>query len=68
MVNNAENPVNKKIVYTVNDIQNILGIGKNQAYDLVRSDVFPVRKIHSKYVIPIKTFEDWLYNMDNKAV
>lgn len=69
MVNNAEIITkNNKVVYTVNDIQLLLGIGLNQAYALVRSDVFPVKRINSKYVIPIKTFENWLYSLNDKAV
>ena len=69
MTNITDSKLNNiKIVYTVEEIQIMLGIGKNQAYDLVKSGNFPVRKINSKYVIPIKTFEEWLYSMNKTAV
>lgn len=52
----------KKAVYTVEEIKTILGMGINQTYALIKSNVFPVRKINSKYLIPIKTFEEWLFS------
>lgn len=61
LTNITDNKVNNiKIVYTVEEIQIMLGIGKNQAYDLVKSGVFPVRKIGSKYLIPKAGFNNWL--------
>lgn len=48
------------IVYKVKDIQAILGIGKNQAYKLVKSGEFPYRKIGSTYLIPKAGFDKWL--------
>lgn len=39
-------------VLTVNDIMNILHIGRNKAYELLRSKVIPSIRIGKKYVIP----------------
>ena len=50
----------KKKVYTVEEVREILGIGKNKAYELCNNQTFPVLRIGSR--IPIRTFEDWLYS------
>ena len=47
----------EKRVYTVEEIMDILSIGKNTAYALVNSGVF-----HSK-----KSFDRWLDNMDSES-
>lgn len=49
-----------KVVYTVEDIKDMLGIGKNQAYKLVNSGEFHVCHIGKKILIPKITFNDWL--------
>lgn len=50
----------EKRVYTVSDVQTMLGVGKNQAYKLIKEEVFPTKKIGRRIVIPIKQFESWL--------
>jgi len=50
-------------VYTVSDIQKILKISKNVAYDLVKNNLFPVIKIKSVFRIPKKSFNEWLDNI-----
>jgi len=50
----------KKKVYTVEEVREILGIGKNKAYELCNNQTFPVLRIGSRILIPIRTFEDWL--------
>jgi excisionase family DNA binding protein len=49
-----------KVVYSVKDIQKLLGISRNLAYELVKSKRFPVRKAGSNYLIPKKGFDNWL--------
>lgn len=44
---------------TVAEVGQILRIGSNKAYNLVRSGVFPVTKIGHTYHIPAKTFFAW---------
>lgn len=39
-------------VLTVNDVMNILHIGRNKAYELLRSKTIPSIRIGKKYVIP----------------
>ena len=57
-----------KMTYTIKDIQTCLGIGKNNAYKLIRLPNFPVIKIGKRYIIPRKEFEIWLSNSVNKEL
>ena len=38
-----------------------LGIGKNNAYKLIKLPNFPVIKIGKKYIVPKDAFEEWFY-------
>jgi excisionase family DNA binding protein len=49
-----------KIVYTVKEVSELLGIGINQAYELVKTDGFPKFKIGNKYMVPKDQFEEWM--------
>ena len=57
-----DNRREEKIIYTVQELKQILGIGINQCYELVNSGVFPVKHIGKKMVIPVKPFMEWLNN------
>lgn len=56
----------EKRVYTVDEVMDILGIGKNAAYNLVNSGVFHVVKIGGHYRISKKSFDKWLDNHDDR--
>jgi excisionase family DNA binding protein len=47
-------------VYTVPEIQKILGVSKNTAYQLVKSKLFETRTLGKKILISRKSFERWL--------
>ena len=47
-------------VYTVADIQKLLKIGRDSAYELVKQDSFPSIKIKNQYRIPKESFYEWL--------
>ena len=49
-------------VLTVNDLMNILHIGRNKAYELLRSKVIPSIRIGKKYVIPKNLMIEFLSN------
>ena len=55
-------------VYTVAEIQKILNISKNIAYDLVKENLFPVIKIKSVFRIPKKSFHMWLDNITTDEI
>lgn len=50
----------QKEIYSVTDIQMKLAIGKNKAYQLCTSGVFPYKRIGRTILIPKKPFETWL--------
>lgn len=45
---------------SVKEISNVLGIGLNQAYELVKKDDFPSFRIGQKYLVPKDKFEEWI--------
>jgi len=54
-------PYDKRI-YTVDEIQDILGIGRNSAYNLVKSGVFHSVRIGGNIRISKMGFDEWLDN------
>lgn len=56
-----ENPCSvEKRTYTVSEIQDILEIGRNAAYDLCKSGKFKCVKIGGSIRISRKSFDEWL--------
>lgn len=60
-----DNQIKEKTVYNPEDIQNILGIGKNKVYEFLEevyssTHFFKVIKIGKLYKVPIKSFDSWL--------
>ena len=55
-----DNKEDDVIIYTIKDIQRILGIGKNNAYKLLQLPSFPFIKIGKRYLIPKDDFEKWI--------
>jgi len=49
-------------IYTYKDIMKILGIGKNQAYQLLKSEEFPVIRIGKTYKVSKYVFNQWLHH------
>ena len=54
------NSTSEKRVYTVEEIMDMLGIGKNAAYELVKSGKFHCVKVGNLYRIPKNAFDKWL--------
>lgn len=55
----------EKRTYTVSEIQDILGVGKNAAYAAVKSGEFRVIKVGGSIRISKKSFDAWLDNLDS---
>lgn len=55
-------PSYEKRVYTVEEIQDILGVSKTSAYNLVKSNAFHCVKVGGHYRISKKSFDAWLDN------
>ena len=49
-----------KRVYTVDEIQDILGIGRTSAYSLVKQRVFYSVRVGGSIRISKKSFDEWL--------
>lgn len=54
-----ENDYDKRI-YTVEEIQDILGVSKTSAYNLVKLNVFHSVKVGGQYRVSMKSFDKWL--------
>ena len=63
---NEKQNFSKKSVYEVEEIQEMLGIGRNRAYQFIQESYqsenppFKVIKIGSLYRIPKASFDHWL--------
>lgn len=49
-----------RVVYTPLELKEILGIGKNETYKLIKSGAFPIVRIGKRIVIPKEPFHEWL--------
>lgn len=54
--------------YTVQDVQEILHIGKTKAYNLCKMKLFPILKIGNKTLIYKKEFYQWLRENENLTI
>ena len=48
------------LMLSVLDVTSVLGISRAGAYELVRSDGFPLLRIGSRIVVPKEKFIDWI--------
>ena len=55
----------EKRVYTVDEIQDILGVSKTTTYQLIKSKVFHSVRVGGQYRISKKSFDNCLDNLDN---
>lgn len=47
---------------TVKELAQVMGIGENSARQLTKRKGFPVVRVGSRILIPIRRFDDWLNN------
>lgn len=57
----GQNEPHEKMVYSVEELQKLLGIGRNNTYKLVNSGAFPVVRVNNRILIPKEPFLQWLY-------
>lgn len=57
----------KSKVYNVNDIKELLGIGNNKAYELMKCDSFPSFNIGNRWLVPIDRFNEWLMSQGKSS-
>lgn len=63
MTNNVEQSTR---VLDVKGLQIALGIGKDTAYSLMRSQAFPSMRLGRRYVVRKEAFEAWLKRNEGK--
>lgn len=51
---------NDPIVYTIDDIQKILKIGRTNAYQLMSSKDFPSFRLNKKWLVSKEKLDDWI--------
>lgn len=54
------------IVYTVEDIQRIFKIGKNNAYQLLSSSGFPSFRLNKKMFVSKEKLDEWISKNSGK--
>lgn len=50
----------EKLMLSVNELGKYLGIGRTLAYQLSRSEGFPVLKIGKRVLVPVEGLKDWV--------
>ena len=55
-----------KLVLTLKEMSELLGICRNTAYKLVASEGFPVIRVGRKYLIPVDGLREWLKTNSGK--
>lgn len=50
----------KRLTYTMDEMAEALGIGRNTAYKLAKTPGFPVIHICGKFLIPIDALNKWI--------
>jgi len=51
--------------YTVQDLQDILGVGRKSVYSLLKRNEFRWIRVGAVYRIPKKSFDEWLESGNN---
>ena len=60
MSNDVNNNKLERQVYTVDEVKQILGIGRTTTYDLMHNPPFRVLKLRGRILIPKASFDAWL--------
>ena len=50
----------QKKAYSVSEMAEVIGIGRDKAYNLVHRDDFPAIKVGTSYIIPVANLNLWL--------
>lgn len=52
--------VSEKVMIGVSEIMEKMGIGRDNAYEIIKSGEFPVKKIGRRYLVHEEVFDKWL--------
>ena len=59
-------PSSENRCYTVQDLQDILGVGRKSVYSLLKRNEFRWIQVGAVYRIPKKSFDEWIEFNNNK--
>lgn len=59
--------MDKIVLYTVREIQEIFKIGRTKAYELMSSNGFPSFKINNRVYVEEQSLENWLRKREGKT-
>mgnify|MGYP000003648428 len=62
--NTEKRPTHERRTYTVDEIAEILDIGRTSAYKLVKQNLFKSVRIGTTIRISKKSFEEWMAKLD----
>lgn len=55
----------EKLVFSIQEVAEMLGISRSYAYELVRSGTIPALQLGKKRVIPKEEFKNWINGNTN---
>lgn len=58
----------EKTTFTISEMAEYLSIGRNKAYELVKTNTIPALKIGRQIRIPIKSLNKWIEDTANQNV
>ena len=58
---------NEIVMYAIDDIQRIFGIGRSKAYKLLSSSGFPTIRLNKKMLVEKSKLEDWIAKNSGKV-
>ena len=58
---------NSNRLLTYKDLQNILHVGRDRAYELLKSDCFPTIKINNRYYVSYDHLQKWIDDYSGKT-
>lgn len=56
----------EKLVYSIRETAELLGISRSYAYELVRNGTIPTLKLGKKRLIPKEKFAEWVNGRNDK--
>lgn len=60
-------PNRGRLVYTVQEVADMLGLGLGGTYTLIREGTIPALKIGGRWVVPKNRFHTWLDGVDDQT-
>lgn len=56
-----------KLVYTVDEVADLLGLSRGLTYDLVRAGTIPAERVGRRWIIPRARLDAWLAGVEQGA-